>query len=135
MSEENTQVVRGVYEAFGRGDVGAVLGAFDEGIEWYEAEGGAYGGVYRGPGEVAEKVFGPITEDIEGFTVSPEEYFAEGDEVVSLGRYTGRGKQTGTELNIPYTHAWTVRGGKVARFRQYIDTVKFNEVVGARTAA
>ena len=133
MSEETVEVVRGIYDAFGRGDVEAVLAAFDGDIEWNEAEGMPYGGVHRGPEAVAANVFGPITQDVEGFTVNPEEYFESGEEVVSLGRYTGRGARTGTELTIPYAHAWTIRAGKAARFRQYVDTAKFNEAVGQAT--
>jgi hypothetical protein len=38
MSQENVQRIRGLYEAFGKGDVSTVLGKMDEGIEWREAE-------------------------------------------------------------------------------------------------
>jgi hypothetical protein len=47
-----------------------------EDIEWHEAEGLPYGGVYRGPQQVAENVFGPITTDLEGFVVTPEKLIA-----------------------------------------------------------
>ena len=67
MSAQNVEFVKGIYGAFGRGDVPAVLGAFAEDIEWFEAEGMPYGGLYRGPDAVAQNVFGPITEDVEGF--------------------------------------------------------------------
>ncbi len=53
--------------------VPAVLGAFAEDIEWFEAEGMPYGGLYHGREAVAQNVFGPITEDVEGFTITPEE--------------------------------------------------------------
>ena len=36
------EFVSGVYEAFGRGDVPAVLGAMDPEIRWHEAEGNPY---------------------------------------------------------------------------------------------
>jgi ketosteroid isomerase-like protein len=39
MSEQNVEFVKGVYAAFDRGDVPAVLGAFADDIEWFEAEG------------------------------------------------------------------------------------------------
>lgn len=38
MGDQSVDVVRGVYEAFGRGDVPAVLGAMADDIEWHEAE-------------------------------------------------------------------------------------------------
>ena len=69
MSDQNVEFVKSVYGAFGRGDVPAVLGAFAEDIEWFEAEGMPYGGLHHGPEAVAQKVFGPITEDVDGFAL------------------------------------------------------------------
>ena len=42
MSQENVQLIRGVYEAFGRGDIPAVLAQMDQSIEWNEAENFIY---------------------------------------------------------------------------------------------
>ena len=134
MSAGNTELIKGVYEAFGRGDVPAVLGAFDPDIEWHEADGLPYGGVHRGPDAVAGSVFGPLVEDIPDFAVVPQEFFESGDRVVTLGRYTGTARETGAQLDQPFAHAWTVRDGKIARFHQYVDTVKFNEVLTAQPA-
>ena len=131
MSEQNVEYVKGVYGAFARGDVPAVLGAFAEDIEWFEAEGMPYGGLYRGPEAVAQNVFGPITEDVEGFAVTPEELIGSGASVAAVVRYTGTGKATGKALDVPVVHVWEIRDGKLARFRQFIDTVKYAEVVPA----
>ena len=131
MGEQSVDVVRGVYEAFGRGDVPAVLGAMADDIEWHEAEGMPYGGIYHGGEAVAQNVFGPITQDIPDFAVKPEEFIASGDAVAAVVRYTGTGKATGKQLNLPVVHVWDVRNGKIAQFRQFIDTAKFLEVVPA----
>ncbi len=131
MGEQSVDVVRGVYEAFGRGDVPAVLGAMADDIEWHEAEGMPYGGVYHGGEAVAQNVFGPITQDVVDFAVTAEEFIASGDAVAAVVRYTGTGKATGKQLNLPVVHVWDVRNGKLAQFRQFIDTAKFLEVVPA----
>jgi ketosteroid isomerase-like protein len=131
MSEQNVEFVKTVYDAFARGDVPAVLGAFAEDIEWFEAEGMPYGGLHRGPDAVAQNVFGPITEDVEGFAVTPEELIGSGATVAAVVRYTGTGKATGKALDVPVVHVWDIRDGKLARFRQFIDTVKYAEVVPA----
>jgi ketosteroid isomerase-like protein len=128
MSEESIEFVKGVYGAFARGDVPAVLGAFADDIEWYEAEGMPYGGLYHGGDAVAQNVFGPITEDIEGFALVTDEFIASGATVAAVVRYTGTGKATGKTLDVPAVHVWDIRDGKLARFRQFIDTVKFVEV-------
>jgi uncharacterized protein len=131
MSEQSIEFVEGIYGAFARGDVPAVLGAFAEDIEWYESEGMPYGGLHCGGEAVAQKVFGPITEDLDGFAVTPEELVASGDTVAAVVRYTGTGKATGEQLDLPAVHVWDIRDGKAARFRQFIDTVKFAEAVPA----
>jgi len=56
MSEQNVELVKGIYGAFASGDVPAVLGAFTDDIEWFEAEGMPYGGLHRGPDAVAQNV-------------------------------------------------------------------------------
>jgi ketosteroid isomerase-like protein len=106
-----------------------VLGAFADDIEWYEAEGMPYGGLHHGGEAVAQKVFGPIAEDVEGFALVPEEFMGSGGTVAAVVRYTGTGKATGKALDLPVVHVWDIRDGKLARFRQFIDTVKFAEVV------
>src|SRR6267378_5392144 len=81
MAEQSVELVKGIYAAFATGDVPGVLGAFSEDIEWYEAEGMPYGGLHRGGDAVAEKVFGPIAEDVDNFAVTPEEFMASGESV------------------------------------------------------
>jgi ketosteroid isomerase-like protein len=131
MSEQSVDVVKGIYGAFAQGDVPGVLGAFTEDIEWYEAEGMPYGGLHRGPDAVAQKVFGPITADVEGFAVTPEEFTAAGDTVAVVTRYTGTGKATGKRLDQTAVHVWDIHDGRAVRFRQFMDTVKYAEVVPA----
>lgn len=131
MGAQSVDVVRGVYEALGRGDVPAVLGAMSDDIEWHEAEGMPYGGVYHGGEAVAKNVFGPITQDVSAFAVTPEEFIASGDAVAVVARYTGTGAASGERLDLPVVHVWDVRDGKITRFRQFVDTAKFLEVVPA----
>ena len=134
MGRQSVEVVRGVYEAFGRGDVQAVLGALAEELEWHEAEGMPYAGLYCDREAVAEKVFGPLIEDVPDFEVSPGEFIASEDTVVALVRYTGTGKLTGKRLDLRVAHVWDVRDGKITGFRYFVDTTKFLEVVPAHVA-
>jgi ketosteroid isomerase-like protein len=131
MGEQNIEFVQGLYAAFARGDVPAVLAGFADDIEWHEAEGMPYGGVYSGGEAVLQNVFGPISTDVEGFAATPEEYIGSGDTVAVVARYTGTGKVTGKTLDVPAVHVWEIHDGKLTRFRQFIDTAKFAEVVPA----
>jgi ketosteroid isomerase-like protein len=73
MGDKSVEVVKGVYEAFERGDVAAVLAAMADDIEWYEAEGMPYGDLHHGPDAVAQNVLGPLAEDIPDFAATPED--------------------------------------------------------------
>jgi uncharacterized protein len=131
MAEQNVDVVRGAYEAFARGDVPGVLGALTDDVEWTEAKGSPYGGTYRGGDAIVQNVFGPILEDLPDFAVTPEEFIASGDSVATVVRCTGTGKATGKRLDLLAVHVWDVRDGKITRFRQFIDTVEFLDVLPA----
>jgi ketosteroid isomerase-like protein len=135
MGQESTDVVRGMYDAFARGDVPAVLGSMTDDIEWHEADGMPYGGVHRSPEAVAQNVFGPLLADVPDFSVTPEEFIAAGDTVAVIARYRGTGAVSGKSLDLPVVHVWDVRDGKAARFRQFADTVKFLEVAAPPVAA
>jgi ketosteroid isomerase-like protein len=120
----SVDIVNGIYQAFGRGDVPAVLGAFDAGINWREAEGFLYadGNPYVGPQAIAQGVFQRIVTDVDGFNLSVENVIDGGDTVVTEGRYRGTMKKTGTPVDAQFAHVWQVRGGKIVRFQQYTDT-------------
>lgn len=81
MTESNTEFVQHLYEASARGDTEAFFAALSDDIEWHEAEGGPYGGVHRGPDEVAVRVFGPLAEDVPDFAVSVERVLPSGNAV------------------------------------------------------
>ena len=131
MSQENVAVIRGLYEAFGRGDVPAALGRMDQQIEWREAENFIYadGNPYVGPQAVLEGVFMRLGAEWEGFAVTPEEWLDAGNHVVVLGTYSGKHKETGREVRAQFAHVWGVRGGRVVKFQQYTDTKQFAEAV------
>ena len=129
---KGADVVNGIYEAFGRGDVAAVLGAFDPAIDWREADGFLYadGNPYVGPQRVAEGVFSRIVGDLDGLTLQVNNIIDGGDTVVTEGRYRATMKKTGTPVDAQFAHVWQVRDGKVVRFQQYTDTRQWATAAG-----
>ena len=128
----NLELVNGLYEAFGRGDVPAVLGAFDAQIVWREADSFLYadGNPYVGPQAVAAGVFQRIVSDVDGFAVVPQCFTEGADTVVVEGRYRGTMKSTGTPVDAQFAHVWQVRDGRIVRFQQYTDTRQWAEAAG-----
>src|SRR5687767_10714295 len=106
MSEENVNVVKGMYEAFGRGDIPAVLAVLDPRVEWREAENFIYAdsNPYVGPQAVLEGVFMRLGGEWEGFAVSAEEVLDAGETVVGRGYYSGTYKQTGAHVRAQFAH-------------------------------
>ena len=125
----NGEIIKGMYDAFAKGDVPAVLGAFDENIEWNEAEGFMYGGKYNGPGAVLENVFMKLGTEWEGFSAVPDEILDAGDNIVALGNYSGKYKESSKSMKVPFAHVWTLRDGKIVKFVQYTDTLKVSEAL------
>jgi ketosteroid isomerase-like protein len=120
-----TDVVRSFYDKLGTGDAPGALGLMAPDIEWitmwhYKVEG-------RGPERVAEGLFKPLVAEWSRFALVPTEFITEGDTVVSLGDFTGVHGRTGKTAEARYAHVWTVRDGKITRFRQYIDTLAVAE--------
>ncbi len=129
MSQQAVDVVRGIYEAFGRGDVDAVFDAMKADIEWVESEGMPYGGVYRGRDAIVANVFGPILTDVKGFTAEPDEILSLDDfRVLARGRHTGEGVRG--PVDAKFVHIWTLSDGNVSRYEQLADTRKFCDAVG-----
>ncbi len=125
MSQDNIATVRGAYDAFARGDFAQL--PFDRKIEWIEpdVEGFWSRGTHRGPEAVIKEVFEPTLERFDDFRVQCDRYLDAGEHVVVTGRFLGRGKDTGNELNAPFAHIWTLRNGKVTQFQNYTDTANW----------
>ena len=131
----NVQLIRDVYEAMGRGDVPAMLGAMDPGIKWREAEGTPYepsGQAWQGPDAVLQKLFMRLATEWDGFTVHTKKFYDAGAVVVVEGRYTGVFKETGKSLDAQVCHVWRVTDGKISGFQQYVDTGQLQDVQGTR---
>ncbi len=131
MSQENMDVIRGMYESFTRGDVRAVPGQIGQRVEWREADNFIYAdrNPYLGPEAVLEGVFARLASEWQDFIVTPEEWLDAGNHVVVLGSYTGRHKETGKEIRAQFAHIWGVTHGRVVRFQQYTDTKQFADAV------
>lgn len=127
----NVELIRGIYDAFARADIGAVLGAMAPEIEWREAENHPYadGNPYVGPNGILQGVFVRLGTEWDGFAVHVDEILGAGDKVVMLGRYKGKYKRTGKSLDAQVVHVWIVANGKAASFQQYTDTHQFTRAM------
>jgi ketosteroid isomerase-like protein len=120
--EANIRIVKDFFAAMGGSDRAGLLALAAEDIEWIiPGEDWPLAGTHRGHAGVAD-VQRKAFKGVETSFPEPPEYVAQGDRVMVVGVATGTIKAT----NKPFKDDWifdiTVRGGKVARIREYIDT-------------
>jgi ketosteroid isomerase-like protein len=80
-----------------------------------------YSGTHNRSGSVAD-FFQKTNANVGIEAVEPREFVAEADRVLVIGWSRGRVKSTGRMFQNHSVAAFTIRGGKIARFEEYADT-------------
>jgi ketosteroid isomerase-like protein len=125
--------VQSLYAAFGRSDIGAILGACAPDVSWQD-----YGrpsdfpsfGPRQGVAGV-QAFFGVLASELEFLQFDPREFNAAGDRVFVLGHSQVRVNKTGQLVDTDWVHVFTVRDGKLAAFTEFADTAQFAEAYRA----
>jgi uncharacterized protein len=113
-------VVQGAYDAFAKGDIAAVIGMLDPAVEWSSPKTLPHGGEFRGPGEVG-RFFEGIGAQWSELSLAVESVAAiDADDVVGVLRASGA-RLNGARESYGAVHVFTVRDGKIRRFREYVD--------------
>ncbi len=121
--KENTELIRSMYAAFGKGNLPAILNSVTDDVDWQTLgpQEIPQAGPHRGRDQVA-KFFEKIAQNYDIQQFEPREYVAQGDKVVALGYYRGLVRATGRAYESEFAMVFNFRNGKVARFREYADT-------------
>lgn len=120
MPQAPADVISGLYEAFGRGDIPAILAMIDEQIDWHAPENLPHGGHFQGRDAVG-RFFQGIGETWEGLHLELEDIVSGGERVIALARIHGRLRATGEDAGYSSAHSWIVRDGTPVRFDEYVD--------------
>lgn len=125
--QTNVDLVRGIYEAVGQGDLDQVAAALAEDVEWIEPEGGPYGGTYHGPDDVLENLFEELGEEWEEFSVDPERFVSDGETIVAEVTHRGIHAATGERYEAPIVDVWELKNEKITRFQHYVGSIHYVE--------
>ena len=115
--------VEGLYEAFARGDIPAVLETLADDISW-EVEGPAElraAGIRRSRREVVE-FFTALGSDTTDLRLEMTEFLSGDNTVAAFGRYQATARATGIRFDVPLGHFFKFRDGKIVRLVQLSDT-------------
>ncbi|WP_075795896.1 nuclear transport factor 2 family protein [Massilia putida] len=142
MNEQaNISLLKQAYDAYGQGDIQRLLGMLAQDIDWElpDIEGVPFTGKRHGVDQVAD-FFRILAECQEPREFRPDQFIAQGDQVVVLGHGTFAVKATGAEFSSDWCHVFRVVGGKIAGFKEYDDTHQAAQAyqprgIGAGTAA
>ena len=124
MNEQaNTRLVQQAYQSVGAGDFQSLLNSLAEDVQWQlpEMENVPFAGTWHGREEVG-RFFSTVDQAQAVVEFEPEDFIAQGDKVVVLGRFASHVKSTGRVSASAWAHVWTFKDGKVTHFREYVDT-------------
>ena len=120
---QNLPVVHSMYEAFGRGDVPALLANCHPDLEWVNPgpTDVPYFGTHRGHAAIVRNVFAFLAENMQFDVFAPRDFLTSGDKVVVLLDITARVGRDKTPITQEVVHVFTFRDGKVVRFHDFQD--------------
>jgi ketosteroid isomerase-like protein len=130
-ADTNIKTIAQIYEAFGRGDVAAILGAVTDDVDWAAettSHAAPWYGVRHGRDAVAEffVAYGSAME-VEEFT--PVSLAANDTDVLTVVRCRARSRGTGKTVAMDLHHYFKFRDGKIAYYRGTEDTAQTEAVL------
>ena len=139
MSRENVEFVESLLAGVADLDRQALLAALpelitqvaDPDIEWVEEPQNVDGRVYHGYDGVRQSIERWLDQWDE-FGYEAERFVDCGDDVLVVGREHGRGMTSGASVTSRHYSVWTIRAGKIARYREFYDERAALKAVGLR---
>ena len=130
MSEASLEAIRRVYDEWGRGNWRPKFDLYADDMEWgWSDEFPGLKGVYHDPAERNARVYEWLS-GWEDWRCEAEDYLVNGDQVVALCRYRGRGRGSGAVVDTKGAHVWTMREGKCVRLVIFADRARALAVAG-----
>jgi len=118
-----TAIVQQAYTAFGQGNVPAILDLVADEVDWefVGSKNLPYAGRRRNRDEVAAFFAAiPVAETIHVF--EPREFIEAGEHVTVLGWEQSTALDSKQDFASEWAHVFTVKGGKITRWRGFINT-------------
>jgi ketosteroid isomerase-like protein len=127
MSNANVNLIQNLYAAFGRGDIATIISAMTPDVEWETVGRPAdFPTLGRRRGQVGvQRFFELVAQHFDFSEFSPKEFFATDNVVFVLGHYAMTVKKTEGKAESDWIHIFTIADGKVAKFREFLDTAPF----------
>jgi ketosteroid isomerase-like protein len=137
MSQENVEIVKGIFAAGAEMDKQTLLAALpeliaqmcDPEVEWIEDPQRPDSRVYRGHDGVRES-WEQWLDHWDEYGFEAERFIDCGDDVLVVVREQGRGATSGATVSARNFQVITIRDGKIFRYREYYDEAAAFDAVG-----
>ena len=131
MPSENSEIVERAHEALNSGDIDALVDLCDDGFRLDMSDRVFNPAVYDGH-EGIRRFYAEVRDVWETYVWEPEELIDMGSQVVALLRSTGRGRESGVEVERETAIIWSVQDGRLIALRFYRNR---NEALRSRVGA
>ncbi len=84
--------------------------------------------LYR-PGEHHQERASAPGSEWQGYRADVDHFYDAGDNVIAQGFYHGTYRATGKSFSASFAHIYTLRGGKIVKFVQIVDSAKVLEAM------
>ena len=124
MPSSNTEIVRGLYDAFMRGDLDTVLDGVSPETTWSlvgRQEDVPFAGLRKGKTGVAE-YFRVMADTVDINAFQPREFLAAEDKVFAWGDWQWTMRRNGVGGKDEWLNVFTLKDGKVISWRSHTDT-------------
>jgi ketosteroid isomerase-like protein len=129
MAQDNVDVVQGAWDAFGRGDLDAVLEVIAPAAETRVPETLPWGGTYTGPEGFSEFI-AKLNENFEQFSAKPDKVLgADDNHVVVIAKVRARAKG-GATIENRAVWIYQLRDGRIADAETFGDTAQVLQALG-----
>ncbi len=125
--QQNIDLVKKFYTLFGKQDK-QFLELCDDAIEWTVMKNMPNGGTHVGKKAVFDDYFPKLFSSFAEFHVVTDEFTGVDERVMVLGTYKLVSKSK-KKFDAPFVHIYTIKNNKIAKFRQYTDTVEIQNAM------
>jgi len=130
-AEDNIKVIQSIYEAFGRGDVEAILAAVTDDVDW-ASEASSNVAPWYAPHEGKDGVaafFQEFGSTVEVLEFTPTAFGSNETDVFAIVRFRGSNRATGKQTFQDLHHWFRFREGSVYYYRGTEDTLQTEETL------
>jgi ketosteroid isomerase-like protein len=129
--DSKIQTVQAVYDAFGRGDLAAILDRVTDDVDWAsmpDSRIAPWHGIRRGKGELPS-FFSALAETVEVTEFTPLAFTSSDTDVMAVIRFGAKARDTGRSVTMDLHHWWRFRDGLIAFYRGSEDTALTAELL------